>query len=254
MYSTYEHWRDAAMTGGIDLTVVIPAYNEQERIVPTIGALAGYLSTTSLSWELLVADDGSQDATRELVGMLGHANIRVLAAPINTGKGDAVRRGLRAAEGRMVLFADADNATPAHELGGLIAALEGGADIAIGSRAISGAQVNFRSPLRRVMTAGLHLVVRTLLGVRVRDTQCGFKLFTREAAHRIAAAQTVAGFSFDLELLLLAQRLGYAIAEVPVTWYDAPGSKVAPLREAARFVRSVVAIRIKSMRGDYRHA
>ena len=253
-YATYATWRDTPEDRPLDLSVVIPAYNEQDRIVPTIGAFAAHLSGTELAWELIVSDDGSSDATRDLIALLGHANVRVLVASANAGKGAAVRRGLAQARGRMVLFSDADNATPASELDNLIARLDAGADVAIGSRAAEGACVENRSLTRRTLTAGLRWLVRVSLGVGVKDTQCGFKLFTAPAARRIAAAQTVEGFSFDLEVLHLAQRFGYAIAEVPVRWFDAPGSKVDTRREIVRFLTSIGRIRLHALRGVYRYA
>lgn len=253
-YEAYASWRDIRNTRPVDLSVVVPAYNEQARIVPTIGAFAAHLARTNLTWELIVSDDGSRDATRTLIDLIDHANVRVVHAPRNAGKGAAVRRGFQHAEGRMVLFSDADNATPAQEVVRLMAELEAGADVAIGSRAAVGADVVNRSLLRRAMTAGLRGVVRVGLGIGVADTQCGFKLFTAEAAARIAAAQTVDGFSFDLEMLHLAQRFGYRIAEVPVRWFDAPGSTVRPGREALRFVWSIARIRRNGLTGVYRNA
>jgi dolichyl-phosphate beta-glucosyltransferase len=253
-YTTYATWRDIPEGRMLDLSVVIPAYNEQDRIVPTIGAFAAHLAETDLAWELIVADDGSKDATRPLIDLLDHANIRVLEAPANAGKGAAVRRGLQAAGGRMVLFSDADNATPVQELDGLIGRIEDGADLAIGSRAADGASVENRSLLRRILTAGLRWIVRLGLGVGVEDTQCGFKLFTAPAAKRIAAAQTVDGFSFDLEVLHLAERFGYEIAEVPVRWFDVPGSKVDARKEIVRFLTSIARIRFNALRGVYSRA
>lgn len=253
-YAAYAHWRDTPNVGEIDLSIVIPAYNEQDRIIPTIGAFAAHLALSGLTWELIVSDDGSRDATRALIGLIDHANVRVVEAPANAGKGAAVRRGFAAARGKRVLFSDADNATPADEIDALLACLDAGADVAIGSRAAEGADVLNRSLLRRTMTAGLRGVVRVALGIGVSDTQCGFKLFTADAAHRISGAQTVDGFSFDLEMLHLAERFGYTIAEVPVRWFDAPGSKVRPGREAVRFVLSIARIRLNGMRGVYRHA
>jgi dolichyl-phosphate beta-glucosyltransferase len=253
-YDSYAAWRDRPESRALDLSVVIPAYNEKDRIVPTVGAFAAHLASTGLAWELIVSDDGSSDATRELIAILDHANVRLLQAPANAGKGAAVRRGLAAARGRMVLFADADNATPAHELDRLIECIEAGADVAIASRSADGASVSNRSLLRRAFTTGLRWVVRLGLGVGVRDTQCGFKLFTAEAANRISAAQTVDGFSFDLEVLHLARRFGYSVAEVPVAWFDAPGSKVEPRKEVVRFLSSIARIRLNGVRGVYRHA
>jgi dolichyl-phosphate beta-glucosyltransferase len=253
-YDAYVAWRDTPNCRPVDLTIVVPAYNEQARIIPTIGAFAAHLAQTDMTWELIVSDDGSRDATRVLIDLIDHANVRVVEAPVNAGKGAAVRRGFTHARGRMVLFSDADNATPAQEVDRLIAELDAGAQVAIGSRAASGAAVANRSLLRRTMTAGLRAVVRVGLGIGVADTQCGFKLFTAEAAGRIGAAQTVNGFSFDLEMLHLAERFGYTIAEVPVRWFDAPGSKVRPGSEAVRFLASIVRIRMNGIRGVYRNA
>ncbi|MBA8815000.1 dolichyl-phosphate beta-glucosyltransferase [Microbacterium halimionae] len=253
-YSAYQAWRDRAEVRPLDLSVVIPAYNEEDRIVPTIAAFAAHLSASDLAWELIVADDGSTDTTVSLIEMLDHANIRVLVAERNGGKGAAVRRGLEAARGRLILFSDADNATPAQEIDALISSVRAGADVAIGSRAADGADVKNRSILRRTLTAGLKQVVRFGLGVGVRDTQCGFKLFTADAARRISSAQTVSGFSFDLEILHLAERFGYRIAEVPVRWFDAPGSKVDARKEIVRFIASIARIRLNDVRGVYRNA
>jgi dolichyl-phosphate beta-glucosyltransferase len=129
-----------------------------------------------------------------------------------------------------------------------------GADVAIGSRAAIGADVQNRSRLRRAMTAGLRLVVQLGLRVPFEDTQCGFKLFTSEAADRLFSAQTLEGFAFDLELLYLARRTGMDVAEVPVRWYDAPGSKVDARKEVARFVKSIARIRLNALRGVYANA
>lgn len=253
-YDAYAAWRDTPNSRAVDLSIVVPAYNEQARIVPTIGAFAAHLARTDLTWELIVSDDGSQDATRVLIELIDHANVRIVRADRNAGKGAAVRRGFHDARGRMVLFSDADNATPAQEVDRLIAQLEAGADVAIGSRAAAGADVVNRSLLRRTMTLGLRTVVHAGLGIGVADTQCGFKLFTAEAARRIGAAQTVDGFSFDLEMLHLAERFGYRIAEVPVRWFDAPGSTVKPAREALRFIASIFRIRLNALKGVYRDA
>ncbi len=253
-YDNYARWRDAPDERPVDLSVVIPAYNESERIVPTIGAFAAHLAGTGLAWELIVGDDGSNDGTIDVVQSLELANVRVLPAPSNAGKGSAVRRGVAAAQGRMVLFADADCSTPAAELDLLRRELTLGADVAIGSRAAAGADVSNRSVLRRMLTRGLNTIVRLGLAIPLEDTQCGFKMFTAEAAGRLFQAQTVDGFSFDLEILYLARRLDMRIAEVPVRWYDAPGSKVNARKEVVRFLKSIAQIRFNSLRGVYADA
>ena len=230
---------------------MIPAYNESERIVPTIASIAAHLASTDLTWELVVADDGSTDGMADLLIGLGLANLRVVGAGYNEGKGAAVRRGLRAARGRAVLFTDADMSTPIDELDVMLARLGEGADVVIGSRHADGGSTAARSNLRRLMSWGLQLLVRLLLPTSVADTQCGFKLFTREAAVTLFGAGRVDGFSFDAELLFLAARFGLRVDEVPVEWFDAPGSKVRPGRVAAGFLADLAAVRWSALRGRY---
>jgi dolichyl-phosphate beta-glucosyltransferase len=254
-YVDYAAWKTTPITGEPHLSIVIPAYNEEERIVPTIGAIAAHVAGMGFPWELIIADDGSRDQTAALVEGLELVNLRLLRAEKNGGKGSAVRRGVLAAQGRYILFDDADNSTPIEELGKLLPALEQqGYDIAVGSRAASGSEEAHRTLLRRTLSGGLRLMVRYLFRIGVRDTQCGFKLFTRTAAHRLYAAQTIDGFSFDLEILYLAARLGYRVAEVPVSWIDAPGSKVDTTREIQRFLRDLLRIKWNDLRGVYARA
>jgi len=254
-YVDYAAWKTTPITGEPYLSIVIPAYNEEERIVPTIGAIAAHVAGMGFPWELIIADDGSRDQTAALVEGLELVNLRLLRAEKNGGKGSAVRRGVLAAQGRYILFDDADNSTPIEELGKLLPTLEQqGYDIAVGSRAASGSDEAHRTLLRRTLSGGLRLMVRYLFRIGVRDTQCGFKLFTRTSAHRLYAAQTIDGFSFDLEILYLAARLGYRVAEVPVSWIDAPGSKVDTTREIQRFLRDLLRIKWNDLRGVYAHA
>jgi dolichyl-phosphate beta-glucosyltransferase len=254
-YDNYLAWKQQPLQEDPVLSVVVPCYNERDRILPTIGAIAAHVCDIGVPWELIIADDGSTDDTVARVEAAGLANLRVEPAPRNLGKGAAVRRGMLAARGHYLLFADADCSTPIQELDKLLVALrDEGADLAIGSRAATGSEALNRSAVRRIATTGLRLLAQKLLRTRVEDTQCGFKLFTRPAARRLFAHQTIDGFSFDLELLFLAHRMGMRIAEVPVRWYDAPGSKVEPLKEARRFLRDVFRIRLNAVRGVYADA
>ncbi len=254
-YAAYNAWKTTPIEHEPHLSIVIPAYNEAERIVPTIGAIAAHVAGMGFPWELIIADDGSRDETVALVEELGLVNLRLLRTATNGGKGSAVRRGVLAAQGRYILFDDADNSTPIEEISKLLAKLEQeGYDVAVGSRAAGGTEEAHKSLLRRTLSGGLRWIVRYVFRIGVRDTQCGFKLFTREAAHRLYAAQTITGFSFDLEILYLAERLGYRVAEVPVAWIDAPGSKVDTTREIQRFLRDLVRIKMNDLRGVYAHA
>lgn len=251
-YPEFVRWRDHRIEASPEISVLVPAFNEADRILPTIGAIAAHVSSLGCTWELIVVDDGSTDDTVALLRDLDLANLRILTGEPNQGKGAAVRRGVLAAQGRLVLFADADNSTPIEEIDQLIAAIDmDGADVAIGSRAVAGANESDRSLLRQVLSAGLRLLARHTLSVRVRDTQCGFKLFRAAVARDVFQQMTITGFSFDLELLFLAARRGYRIAEVPVQWVDAPGSKVDARREAQRFLRDLVRIRLNHWRGRY---
>lgn len=251
-FEAYERWKSTPIEGEPFLSVVIPAYNEEIRILPTIGAIAAHVCSLGFPWELIVSDDGSRDKTVELVTSLGFANVRVLQAPRNGGKGSAVRRGVLAARGRYILFADADNSTPIEELNKLLTKLtDEGYDIAVGSRAVEGAEEQYRPLHRRILSAGLRWMVRNILHIGVHDTQCGFKLFTREAAHHLFRVQTIMGFSFDLEILYLAHKFGYRVAEVPVEWIDAPGSKVQSFKVVRQFLADMVRIKVNDWRGLY---
>ncbi|MCA9983749.1 MAG: glycosyltransferase family 2 protein, partial [Anaerolineales bacterium] len=180
---------------------------------------------------------------------------RVLETPQNGGKGSAVQRGMLAARGQYLLFADADNSTPIEELAKLLAKLtDEGYDVAVGSRAAEGAEETEKSFLRHLLSGGLRFLVRNVFRIGVRDTQCGFKMYTREAARRLHTAQTIKGFSFDLEILYLAEKLDYKVAEVPVRWIDAPGSKVDTTKEAQRFIRDLLRIKLNDLRGAYVNA
>ncbi len=252
MYVSYERWKRTPTSLKPSLSVIIPAYNEAQRIVPTIGAIASQICDLELEWELIVVDDGSTDETAKIVTDLGLTNLRLLPAPANGGKGSAVRRGMAAACGKYLLFADADNATPIEEIDKLLPKIEHeGYDIVVGSRKVAGAEEQNRSLFRRLLSGGLRWIVQHIFHVGVQDTQCGFKLYTREAADKLILTQTIMGFSFDLEHLYLAQKYGYRVAEVPVQWIDAPGSTVNTRKEIQRFLRDLLKIKINDWRGIY---
>ncbi len=251
--TAYHRWRTTPVTDP-DVSIVVPAYNEQDRIVPTVGAIAAHVAAAVPAFELLVADDGSSDTTVDLLHGLGLQNVRVVASRVNVGKGDAVRRGMLAARGRHVLFADADQSTPIEQLDRLLAVASEGFDVVIGSRAADGASEANKSALRQAVSAASRATVRRALGLDLGDTQCGFKLFSRTAAQDLFSRQTITGFSFDLEILFLAKQLGYEIAEVPVEWHDAIGSKVEPAKEIQRFLRDIALIRRNDRKGVYADA
>lgn len=247
----YREWATTPITERPRFSVVIPAYNEEWRILPTIGAIATHMSSFGQPWELIVADDGSTDSTVDLVKELDLANLRLMIADGNGGKGSAVRRGVLAAQGELILFADADQSTPIEQIETLIAEIEAGHDVVVASRAAAGAEVANKSLSRKVFSSGLNLIVRGVFRIPVTDTQCGFKLFTAEAADLLFRRQLIDEFSFDLEVLYLASKFDLKVTEVPVTWIDAPGSKVDAAKVAIEFLRDLAIIRWNDARGSY---
>ncbi len=251
------------MTDDPFLSVVIPAYNEEERLPATLEAVAAYLAGQGFSWEILVADDGSEDGTPQVVeAAMGRVPNLSLLRLEHRGKGFAVRQGVLKAAGTVVLFTDADLSTPIQELHKLLAALEAGADVAVGSRQVPGAQRHFEPLHRHIMGRAFNYLVQLLAVPGIQDTQCGFKAFRGTAARHIFGrlrlygddAPVVQGSrvtGFDVEVLFLAQKLGYRIAEVPVVWRHDRRSKVDPLRDSYRMFLDVVAVRLNYIMGRY---
>lgn len=212
----------------MELSLIIPAFNEAQRIGPTLRRAHRFLAARPARFEIIVVDDGSTDDTVALVTALAAElpGLRVLFSPANRGKGHAVRRGMLAATGRTRLFCDADGSTPIEELDPLLRALAAGADIAIGSRYLAGSRVTRPQPwFRRVWSRLVNRVVQRVLLPGVADTHCGFKAFTAAAAAHTFAACTVDGWSFDLEVLARARAQGLRIREVPVRWENDARSK-----------------------------
>jgi len=233
----------------IDLSIVIPAYNEERRLAPTLERVQQYLREQEYRAEVIVVDNNSRDATAEVAARAGAT---VLKEP-RRGKGAAVRTGMLAAEGEYVLFSDADLSTPIEEVEKLMSALKSGYDIAIGSRALPESNLPVRQPWYREMVgrAG-NLLVRLMAVHGIADTQCGFKLFPRSIARRLFGAQRLTGIAFDMEVLFLAQRLGLKIAEVPVTWIDNPDTRISRVRDSADAIKDLIRIRITWLLRRYR--
>lgn len=248
-----------------DLSLVIPAYNEAGRLDQTFAELDAWLEDPPVSAvEVLLVDDGSDDATlsRFETYAAGREGVRALPLP-HRGKGFAVRGGMLAAEGQRVLFSDCDFSAPLEEAALLLDAIDRGADVAIGSREALGAKREDEPGYRHLMGRGFNLFVQAMLVPGIRDTQCGFKAFTREASQAIFSrlrrygpdAPVVQGpnvTAFDVEVLFVARKLGYRIAEVPVRWVYAEGSKVRPVRDALKMGRDVVLVRMGDLLGHYR--
>jgi dolichyl-phosphate beta-glucosyltransferase len=210
-----------------DVSVVIPAYNEEHRLGPTLDRVCTYLDGRRLTWEIVVVDDGSIDGTVDLVraARAGEPRIRLVRCPRNRGKGYAVREGVRAAVGDRILICDADMSAPIEELERLWA-MSPGAVGAIGSRSDPNRITVHQSRARELLGRAGNWVIRRLARLDVADTQCGFKLFEGSAARELFARATIDRWSFDVEILHLCARFGWRVDEVPVRWAHMPGSKI----------------------------
>jgi dolichyl-phosphate beta-glucosyltransferase len=232
--------------GRIRWSVVIPAYDEAARLPTYLVTVTAFFRQRAGGFEVIVVDDGSRDATRQRVleFQAVHSQVRVISLPRNRGKGYAVRVGMVNATGEFRLFADADGATPIEELERIEPLLEAGADIVIGSRALPDPTVSVHALPDRVRAGRLFNWLVARIGLRgVADSQCGFKGFRAAAAEDLFRAIRTDGFGFDVEMLLLAQRRGYRIAEVAVNWADQPGSKVKVWRDGPRMMGQILLAR-----------
>ncbi len=242
------------MTTAPQLSVIIPAFNEERRLPAYLAGIMAYLEKQPLSFEVVIVDDGSIDGTAAMVEKLAERTppVRLIRHPRNRGKGQAVKTGMLTATGKLRLFADADGATPIAEVERLKKAIDCGADVAIGSRALRDDALIVRTRLhRKLMGTIFNFVVRTLTVKGINDTQCGFKLFTANAADTVFPLQRIEDFGFDVELLYICRRKGLRIAEVPVNWTDIPGTKVKLVRDSLRMLKDVVKIRFNDLRGGY---
>src|SRR5713226_2688907 len=228
------------------LSVVIPCYNEEERLPRTIEQIERYLDGAGRSYELILVDDGSTDGTRKVMDAAAthHSSVRIEALPHNRGKGRALAEGVAAARGTEILITDADLSTPIEGLDKLRAELRKGAGVAIGSRALRGSRVEVSQPIYRVlMGKAFNILVQAVLLPGIWDTQCGFKLFRADVAHDAFAALTTDGFGYDPEVLYRAKKRGVKIAEVPVVWRNSAPTKVSPIKSSIDMFRHVMRIR-----------
>jgi glycosyltransferase involved in cell wall biosynthesis len=235
-------------------SIVIPAYNEGERIRATLECILAHIQRHGWDAEVLVVNDGSADDTVQIVQSFAAHNpaLRLLENPGNRGKGYSVRNGVLHASGEVVLFTDADLSSPIEEADKLFAALAEGADVAIGSRWLRAELQTHRQPLHRQLFGRIfNLALRVILGLRYRDTQCGFKAFTRRAAQSIFPLQHIERWGFDPEILYLAGRFGYRVEEVPVQWAHREGTRINPLRDGIRMFFEMLKIRWYSITGRY---
>jgi len=235
-------------------SIVIPAYNEGERLEGTLEKVLAYVHSQGWNAEVIVVNDGSRDNTAELVRAFAAKDpvLRLVENPGNRGKGYAVRNGMLNARGEVVVFSDADLSSPIEEMPKLLAALAAGADIAIGSRWLQSELQTQRQSLHRQLFGRIfNGLNRMLLGLKFKDTQCGFKAFTRRAAQTILPLQRIERWGFDPEILFLARKFGFRVEEIPVRWGHAGGTRINPLMDGARMFQEMVRIRWYDLTGKY---
>jgi glycosyltransferase involved in cell wall biosynthesis len=247
---------DAPSTDGRRLacSIIIPAYNEGSRLGLTLEKVVSYLARQGRDAEVIAVNDGSRDNTAEIVRGYADRNprLRLLENPGNRGKGYSVRNGMQHARGKVLLFSDADLSSPIEEMEKLLAAIRDGADIAIGSRWLSSNLQTQRQPLyRQLFGRVFNLLLRIILGLNFKDTQCGFKAFTRRAAKTIFPLQRIERWGFDPELLYLAKKFKFKVVEVPVAWAHSEGTRISPLRDGTMMFLEMLKIRWNAITGKY---
>jgi dolichyl-phosphate beta-glucosyltransferase len=238
----------------LDLSVVIPAYNEERRLPKTLESVHAYLSQSGKSFEIIVVDDGSEDRTSDVVGQFSqtHESVKLVTCPRNRGKGHALRVGVMSATGNLILIGDADGSAPIEELAKLEPHLSDGAHIAIGSRAKQDDSTRVVTSLhRRFIGRVFHGFVQTLLLPNLSDTQCGFKLFTADVAHDLFSESKIDGFGFDVEILYIGRLRGYKTEEVPINWHNVSGSKVNLFTDPPKMLLDVLSVACAGALGAY---
>ena len=240
-------------SGEPELSIIIPAYNEEARLPATLEQIASYISSSGRKTEVIVVDDGSKDGTAGVAEyfQIKMPTLRVVSNGVNRGKGFSVRHGMQEAQGRVALFTDADLSAPIEEADKLLAALDKN-DVAIGSRALDRSMITVRqSPFREFAGILFNKIVQLILWLPFVDTQCGFKAFVREKCRVIFEQQTIERFGFDPELLYLARHHGLHAVEIPVRWGHSPATKVSMLRDSLQMFLDVFTIRWNGIRGRY---
>ena len=234
------------MADSIELSVVVPAYCEEHRLGPSLDRIREYLGGRAGTSEIIVVDDGSSDRTNEVAmeHLAGYPNSKVLRNQPNAGKGYSVRRGMLAARGEYTLFSDADLSTPIEEFDKLMAAHAAGAEVAIGSRAMRGSNIEKHQKWTRELAGRLfNLFIRSFIMHGIHDTQCGFKSFHRSTINPIFGRQTIDRWGFDVELLYIAKRLGFTVAELPVTWVNDEASKINAMSDGFKMLGEALTAR-----------
>ncbi len=236
------------------ISVIIPAFNEAKRILPTTEKIEKFFSKKGMDWQLILVDDGSTDGTSRVVeeGVKHKNNIKIIRHPTNMGKGAAVKSGMLSAEGDYVLFMDADSSTEINEFEKFVPFIEKGIDVIVGSRKVKGAQIKRKqSFLREFFGKGFTLLSNLMLGTDYSDFTCGFKCFKKGIAQKIARLQTINNWSFDSEILFLVRKLNLDYVEIPIKWTNDPASNVRILRDIITSFFGLIEININRFFGKY---
>ena len=239
----------------IEISIVIPAFNEAANLAATLQEIQSYLQNRKLTYEVIVVDDGSQDATCAIASSSAglFENFTLIKNEVNRGKGYSVKKGILSAKGEVILFMDADNSTRIDQLDKLTAAIKEGSDITMGSRRIKGASIIGSQPAFRIILGNIYILFsQLLLGVPAKDFNCGFKLFTYHASRQLFPILTRPDWSFDSELIFLSKKLGLKFKEVPIVWTDKRNtSKVKPLEDGIKSLWALFRIRFHRYRLPY---
>ncbi|MBW2991398.1 glycosyltransferase family 2 protein [Candidatus Woesearchaeota archaeon] len=234
------------------VSIVIPAFNEEKRIEKTLKRIISYCKNKFDKYEIIVVDDASKDNTVNIVMGYKKDKIRIVKNKINRGKGFSVKKGILQARYALVLFSDSDLATPIEELSKFLKYIRQGYDIIIASRNLKESNIVVKQPLYRQLMGKTFPLLVNLIALRdFRDTQCGFKLFKTRIAKKIVKYQTFERFSFDIELLFIAKKMGCRIKEAPVKWVDKAGSKLNPLKDSISMFLDLIRLRINNLKGRY---
>jgi len=237
----------------MNISIVIPAYNEEKRIEPTLKKIITYLNSNFVKYEIIIVDDCSKDMTYKIISKYKMDNIKILRNKMNMGKGYSVKKGILNARYNLVLFSDSDLATPIEELKNFIDYIKKGYDIVIASRNLEESNVKVKQHLyKQLMGKTFLLLVNIVTGLKFKDTQCGFKLFKKDIIQKIIKLQTIDRFSFDTEILFIAKKLGYKIKEAPVTWINQKGTKVKPIGDGIKMFIDMFRMKYNNLSGRYK--